>query len=179
MAFFKEALNERGSAGRGAGGNSAWIKARSFLSRATCGGGNFPVRKTVSKLFWPCSKCTGQSVRLLPCFPLPEGAERAVLAEGEVRALLVRAAHIALAHGHGLDAVLEKEILYLLLDLWVGRHVRGDPALDDRLGTVMEQGSRALPAGSRALRASSVCHASCSRPLCSREPRCSSAAWSA
>ena len=46
MAFFKEVLNERGIAGRTKGGNSAWIKRRSFWSRATCYGVNFPVRKT-------------------------------------------------------------------------------------------------------------------------------------
>src|SRR5260370_34674037 len=60
MAFFKEALNERGSAGRGAGGNSAWIKSRSFLSRATCSGVNFPVRKTRFQTFLAMS---------LPPFP--------------------------------------------------------------------------------------------------------------
>src|SRR5712692_6805265 len=46
MAFFKEALKERGIAGRAKGGNSAWIKRRSFWSRATCSGVNFPVRET-------------------------------------------------------------------------------------------------------------------------------------
>src|SRR5262245_16625658 len=48
------------------------------------------------------------------------------------------AAHVPLAHRHGLDAVLEEEVLHLLLDFRVRRYVRGDPALDDRVGTVME-----------------------------------------
>src|SRR5262249_11351007 len=63
---------------------------------------------------------------------LPERAEGAVLA------LLVRAAHVPLAQRHGPDAVPEEEVLHLLLHLRAGRHVRGHPPLDDRLGTVMQ-----------------------------------------
>src|SRR5207245_11383222 len=51
MAFFKEALNERGIGGRGKGGNSAWIKRRSFRSRSICSGVNFPDRKTRFQTF--------------------------------------------------------------------------------------------------------------------------------
>src|SRR5437867_1333897 len=52
MAFFKHALSERGIAGRAAGGNSAWIKRRSFWSRAACAGVTFPVRETRFQTFW-------------------------------------------------------------------------------------------------------------------------------
>jgi hypothetical protein len=46
MANLREVVKERGSSGRGKGGKSAWIKRRSFSSRATCGRVNFPLRKT-------------------------------------------------------------------------------------------------------------------------------------
>src|SRR6516162_178363 len=78
-------------------------------------------------------------VSILPVaalLPLPERAKRAVLAFREVLALLVRAAHVALAHRHLLDAVMEEELLYLLLHLRVRRYVGSDPALQDRLGIV-------------------------------------------
>src|SRR5260370_23563652 len=73
--------------------------------------------------------------------PFPEWAERAVLAVRKVLTFLVRAAHVALAHRHGLDAVPDEEILHLLLDLRIARNVRGHPPLDDRLGTVMQDHS--------------------------------------
>src|SRR6266436_9212121 len=69
---------------------------------------------------------------------LPEWTKRAILAAWEVQPLFVRAAHVAFAHRHGCDAVLVKEIFHFLLDLRVGRKVRGDPTLDDRLSTVMK-----------------------------------------
>src|SRR5713226_5474831 len=46
MAFFKPALSERGIGGRGSGGNSFRIKARSLRSRATCSAISLPLRKT-------------------------------------------------------------------------------------------------------------------------------------
>src|SRR5262245_35590484 len=73
---------------------------------------------------------------------LPERAEGAVLAQREVLALLVRAAHVALAHRRPLDAVLEEEVLQPLLHLRVGHHVRGHPPLHDRLGTVLQEHAR-------------------------------------
>src|SRR5262249_11591042 len=76
--------------------------------------------------------------RLAPLLPPPERAEGAVLALREVLPFLVRAAHAALAHRHGLDAVLDEEALHLRRDPGVRRHVRGHPALDDRLGAVVE-----------------------------------------
>src|SRR5262249_60757877 len=69
---------------------------------------------------------------------LPERAERAVLAVREVLSLLMRAAHVALAHRHGIDAVLEEEVLHLLLDFRIRRCVRCHPALDNRIGAVMQ-----------------------------------------
>src|SRR5258708_26479716 len=80
----------------------------------------------------PCSRFRRPTALLA----LPKRTERAVLAVREVLALLVRAAHVALAQRHGLDAVPEEEILHLLLYLRIGRNVRGHPTLDDRLGTV-------------------------------------------
>src|SRR5712692_3478974 len=67
MAFFKEALKERGIAGRAKGGNSAWIKRRSFWSRATCSGANLPVRETrfqtfLAMLFSPFPSALGNLV---------------------------------------------------------------------------------------------------------------------
>src|SRR5262245_31584520 len=85
-----------------------------------------------------CFFAIGSILSITPLLPLPERAERAVLAVREVLALLVRAAHVALGHRHLLDPVLEEEVLQLLLHLRVGRHVRGHPALQDRLGTVVQ-----------------------------------------
>src|SRR5262245_54533026 len=68
---------------------------------------------------------------------LPEGAERAVLAHGKVLPLLVRAAHVALAHRHLLDAVLEEEVLQLLLHFRVRRDIRRHPPHQDRLGPLV------------------------------------------
>jgi hypothetical protein len=45
------------------------------------------------------------------------------------------AAHVALPHRYGLGAVLEEEVLHLLLDFRVRRYVRGNPPLDDRIST--------------------------------------------
>ena len=56
----------------------------------------------------------------------------------EVLGFFVRAAHVAIAHGHGFNAIFEKEFFHLLLDFWISRNVRSDPAIDDRLGTVMK-----------------------------------------
>src|SRR5262249_19217366 len=84
----------------------------------------------------------GASVLSVPSlFPTPGRAEGAVLAVGEVLALLVRAAQVALGHRHLLDPVPEEEVLQLLLHLRVGRHVRGHPLLQDRLGTVSKDDS--------------------------------------
>src|SRR6266478_6368378 len=52
MAFFKEALNERGIGRRANGGNSPSIKRRSFWSRATWAGVNLPARKTRFQTFF-------------------------------------------------------------------------------------------------------------------------------
>jgi hypothetical protein len=41
----------------------------------------------------------------------------------------------ALAHRHGLDAVLEEEVLHYLMDFQVGRNVRGHPPFDNRFIT--------------------------------------------
>ena len=60
---------------------------------------------------------------IAPLFPTPERAEGAVLALGKVLTLLVRAAQVALGHSHLLDAVLEEEVLQLLLHLRVGHYV--------------------------------------------------------
>src|SRR5436190_1367833 len=69
---------------------------------------------------------------------LPEWTKRAILAAWEVQPFFMRAAHVAITHRHGLDAVLVKEIFHFLLDLRVGRNARGDPTLDDGLGPVMK-----------------------------------------
>src|SRR4051794_23068565 len=95
---------------------------------------------------WPwralgTSVVSSPSVSVLPIaalLPPPERAEGTVLAVREVLPFFVRAAHVALAHRHGLDAVLLEERLNLLLDFRVCRNVRGDPSHDDRLGTVMQ-----------------------------------------
>src|SRR5262249_52004412 len=65
--------------------------------------------------------------------------QRTVLAKRKILPFLMRAAHIALAHRHLLDAVMEEELLYLLLHLRVRHDICGDPALDDRLGTVTQR----------------------------------------
>src|SRR5260370_3491105 len=59
-------------------------------------------------------------------FPLPEWTKRAVLSLGKVRALLVRTAHVAVAHRHGLDTVLEEEVLQLLLHFRAENNGRGN-----------------------------------------------------
>src|SRR5579864_5531656 len=76
--------------------------------------------------------------RPAPLLPFPKRTIRAVLAVGKVLALLVRAAHISVTHRHGFDTVLEEEILHFLLDFRVGGNIRSNPALNDCLGTVME-----------------------------------------
>src|SRR5215471_8657323 len=50
--------------------------------------------------------------RSAPLLPFPERTERAVLTVRKVLALLVRAAHVALAHCHGVDTVLEEKVLH-------------------------------------------------------------------
>jgi len=70
-------------------------------------------------------------------FSLPERAKGAVLAVREVQALFVHTAHVPLANGHGIYAMLEKEILQFMLDLRVHGNVWGNPSLHNRLGTVM------------------------------------------
>src|SRR5262245_45983831 len=65
---------------------------------------------------------------------LPERAERAILACREIFPLLVRAAHVALAHRHRPDAVLLEELLKFLPHLGAGGHVGPDPPLQGRLG---------------------------------------------
>jgi hypothetical protein len=57
---------------------------------------------------------------------------------GEVLALLARAADVALGHRHLLDAVLDEEVLQLLLHLRIGRYVGTHPAFHDRLGPVLK-----------------------------------------
>src|SRR5262249_47462587 len=99
-------------------------------------------RSNPSRVYCECPSVEGPPYscfrRPAPLLPFPERTKRAILAVGEVLALLVRAAHVALDHCHGFDAVLEEEVLQLLLHLRVGRHVRGHPPLDDCLGTVMQ-----------------------------------------
>src|SRR5436190_399609 len=80
----------------------------------------------------------GSFLLVASLFAFPEWTEGTVLAVREVFPFLVRAAHVSLAHRHGLDAVLEEKILQLLLHFRVGRHARSYPALHDCLSTVME-----------------------------------------
>jgi hypothetical protein len=75
---------------------------------------------------------------IAPLFPLPKWTKLAVLAVRKVLALFMRATHVSIAHRHGFDAVLEEEILHFLLDFRVGGNIRGNPPLNDCLGTVME-----------------------------------------
>src|SRR5262249_46152958 len=69
--------------------------------------------------------------------PFPERAEWAVFAMWKIKSLLVRPAHVAIAHGHGLHAVPEEEVLHFPLDLRVRCYVRGNPPLNNCIGTVM------------------------------------------
>src|SRR5262249_23705091 len=77
-------------------------------------------------------------VSIASLLPLPEWTKRAILAMWIVQPLFLRAAHVAIAHRHRIDTVLVEEIFHFLLDLWVGRDIRGAPTLDDRLCTVMK-----------------------------------------
>src|SRR5687767_6187247 len=76
--------------------------------------------------------------RRTPLFPLPERTKWAVLAVRKVLALFVGASHVAVAQCYPLYAVLLEKRLNLPLNLRVGGNVRGDPALDDRLGSLMQ-----------------------------------------
>src|ERR1700730_13291012 len=75
---------------------------------------------------------------IAPLLSFPKRTKRAVLTVGKVLALLVRTTHVSVTHRHGFDTVLEKQILNFLLDLRVGSNIRGNPPLNDCLGTVME-----------------------------------------
>src|SRR5437899_731139 len=85
----------------------------------------------------PSPSCVSSLVPVAALLALPEGAERAVLAYGEVLALLVRATHVALAHDDRPDAVLLEELLKFLLYLGVRGHVGPDPPLQDGLGPIV------------------------------------------
>lgn len=55
---------------------------------------------------------------------------------GKILAFFVGAAHVAVTHCHGLDAVFLEERLHLALHFRVRRDIGGNPALNDRLGPV-------------------------------------------
>ena len=57
---------------------------------------------------------------------------------GKILAFFVGTAHVPIAHCHGLDAVFLEERLHLALHFRVRRDIRGNPALNDRLGPVTQ-----------------------------------------
>src|SRR5689334_9925973 len=110
-------------------GHAIWRSFTSSPAKAT----------SKDRVYCECPSVEGPPYSLFlhptPLLPLPERAKRAVLAVREVLPLLVRAAHVALGHGHGLDPVLPEELLKLPLHLRVGRNVCPHPPHDDRLGS--------------------------------------------
>src|SRR5271157_4759331 len=76
---------------------------------------------------------------IAPLLPFPEGAKRAVFAQREILTLLMRAAHVSIAHCDGRDSMCVEELHDLSLDLWVRRYVGSDPSLDDRLGILCRE----------------------------------------
>src|SRR5512135_786323 len=83
---------------------------------------------------YPPSDRPPSSPAVAPLLAHPERTEGTVRPFEEIFALLVRASHVPLTDRHRPDPVPGEEVLHLLLDLRVRRHVGRHPSPDDRLG---------------------------------------------